>query len=88
MSTMQLFPDLPECLASDLACVIGRVAEPYRSCLESLLKALSHSELADLKSGLAGWFAGMKPEGMISQYTLIRQLILDAKRIYGEEVSQ
>jgi hypothetical protein len=88
MSAMQLLSDLSECLADELARGIGSLAEPCRSRLESLLKVLSHSELADLKGGLTGWLSGMKPERMTKQYTLVRQLILDVEQIFSQEVRQ
>lgn len=82
---MQMLPELSECLASELARGISHLAEPYRNRLLALLKVQSHSELANLKSDLAAWFARMKPSAMVKQYTQIRRLVLEAERVFGEE---
>ena len=88
MSTMQLLPDLSECLANVLAGEIGNLAEPCRTCLVSMLELHFHSEPEDLPSGLAGWLAGMKPEAMVKQYAQVRQLILVAEQIHCDVVHQ
>jgi hypothetical protein len=82
---MQLLPDLPASLASELAYLLARVAEPCRNQVAAMLTDVSRSGLADLQGSLAQWLAGMKPEAMIERYTLVRQLILVAVQIYGEE---
>jgi len=41
--------------------------------------------LDNLKFDLAIWFSWMKPPTMVRQYAQIRQLILEAERIFGEE---
>lgn len=82
---MQMLPELSECLANELARGIDSVAEPYRNRLVALLKVQSHSELDNLKFDLAIWFSWMKPPTMVRQYAQIRQLILEAERIFGEE---
>lgn len=82
---MQMLPELSECLANEAARGIDSVAEPYRNRLVALLKVQSHSELDNLKFDLAIWFSWMKPPTMVRQYAQIRQLILEAERIFGEE---
>jgi hypothetical protein len=85
---MQLLPDLPEYLANELAIGLGRVAEPCQLYLISMLKVLSHSELADLQGGLALWLAGMRPDVMVERYRLVRQLIMAIEQIDCEERRQ
>ena len=75
MRTLQLLPELSERLASELVHMLGDVAEPRRSQLISMLKLQSHSNQADLTSGLRGWLAGMKPEVMVFAYSRFRELI-------------
>ena len=88
MSTLQLLPELSERLASELVHMIGNVAEPCRSQLISMLKLQSHSDQADLTSGLTGWLAGMKPEVMVIEYSRFRQLILVVCEINREDERQ
>jgi hypothetical protein len=88
MSSMHFLPDLSECLAHELAGAISNMAEPCRSRLVSMLMLRSHSELAHLPSDLALWLAGMKPEVMVKQYSLVRQIILDLEQIHCDEVHQ
>jgi hypothetical protein len=82
---MQLLPDLPDNLASELAHLLARVSVPCRGQVAAMLTGVSCSGSADLQGSLAQWLAGMKPEAMIERYTLVRQLILVAVQIYGEE---
>ena len=84
MSTLHLLPELSERLASELVHIIGNVDEPCRSQLISMLKVQSHSDQADLTSGLTGWLAGMKPELMVIEYSRFRQLISVVGKIIRE----
>ena len=85
MSTLLFLPELSERPASELVHMIGNVDEPCRSQLISMLKLQSHSDQADLTSGLRGWLAGMKPEVMVIEYSQFRQLISVVSEINRED---
>ena len=86
-------PNLSASLASELAGMVAQVAEPYRTRLVDWLSqqaqrgpcALATLPPTSLEQTLSAWLDEFDPVAMTEHYVLLRQVVCQAQRIFGEE---